>query len=185
MNRRSKTRRGGEADEINRDEKLEELIDRYQNLVFSICYKLTADYFAAEDLAQETFLSAYEKYSSFDGRHEKAWVCKIATNKSLDYLKAAGRRSIPTEDEWFSWQEDTKGSPEERCLEQEVREELYQACKGLKPPYDEVALDYYYYELDVGEIAEKRERSVKTVQTQIYRARGMLRRKYRREERSA
>ena len=93
---------GGEADEINRDEKLEELIDRYQSLVFSICFKMTGDYFAAEDLAQETFLSAYEKYSSFDGRHEKAWICRIATNKCLDYLKAAGRRSVPTEDEWFS-----------------------------------------------------------------------------------
>ena len=179
-------RAGGEADEINRDEKLEELIDRYQSLVFSICYKMTGDYFAAEDLAQETFLSAYEKYSSFDGRHEKAWICRIATNKCLDYLKAAGRRSVPTEDEWFSWQEDTKESPEENYLEQEVREELYQACKELKPPYDEIALDYYYYEMDVGEITEKRERNVKTVQTQIYRARGMLRKKYgKKEERSA
>ena len=35
-------------------------MDSYQKLVFSICYKMTADYFAAEDLAQETFLSAYE-----------------------------------------------------------------------------------------------------------------------------
>ena len=147
---------------------------------------MTADYFAAEDLAQETFLSAYEKYSSFDGRHEKAWICKIATNKCLDYLKAAGRRNVPTEDEWFSWQEDTKESPEESCLEQEVREELYKGCKDLKPPYDEIALDYYYYEMDVGEIAKKRERNIKTVQTQIYRARGMLRKKYRKkEERSA
>ena len=55
----------------------------------------------------------------------------------------------------------------------------------MKPPYDEIALDYYYYEMDVGEIAEKRERNVKTVQTQIYRARGMLRKKYgKKEERS-
>lgn len=146
---------------------------------------MTGDYFAAEDLAQETFLSAYEKYSSFDGRHEKAWICRIATNKCLDYLKAVGRRSVPTEDEWFSWQEDTAESPEESCLAREVRDELYRACKELKPPYDEIALDYYYYEMDVGEIAEKRERNVKTVQTQIYRARGMLRKKYgKKEERS-
>ena len=70
-------------------------------------------------------------------------------------------------------------------LSGEVRDELYRACKELKPPYDEIALDYYYYEMDVGEIAEKRERNVKTVQTQIYRARGMLRKKYgKKEERS-
>ena len=81
MNRREKR---GEADAINREEQLEALIDRYQNLIFSICYKMTADYFASEDLAQETFLSAYEKYTSFDGRNEKAWICRIAVNKCLD-----------------------------------------------------------------------------------------------------
>lgn len=143
---------------------------------------MTSDYFAAEDLAQETFLSAYEKYTSFDGRNEKAWICKVATNKCLDYLKAASRRSIPTEDSYFSWQEDHSQSPETACLEGEVRQELYNRCKGLKPPYDEIALDYYYYEMDVGEIAQRRERNVKTVQTQIYRARGMLRKQYQKGE---
>lgn len=158
------------------------LIDRYQNLIFSICYKLTADYFAAEDLAQDTFLSAYEKYPSFDGRNEKAWICRIATNKCLDYLKHSARKSIPTEDTYFSQQEERGLSPEEAYLEDEVRRELYENCKALKPPYDEVALDYYYYELDVGEIAAKREKNPKTVQTQIYRARGMLRKSYRKWE---
>ncbi len=171
-------RKRGEADAINRDVQLEVLIDTYQDLIFSICYKMTADYFAAEDLAQETFLSAYEKYSSFDGRKEKAWICRIATNKCLDYLKHSGRRAVPTEDAYFSFQEDQAQTPEELCLEEEVRAELYRCCRELKPPYDEIALDYYYYEMDVGEIAAKRQRNIKTVQTQIYRARGMLRKHY-------
>ena len=179
MNRREKR---GEADAINREEQLEALIDRYQNLIFSICYKMTADYFASEDLAQETFLSAYEKYTSFDERNEKAWICRIAVNKCLDYQKHSGRKAVPTEDTWFSYQEDAGMSPEEACLEDEVREELYQSCKALKPPYDEIALDYYYSEMDVGEIAEERGRNVKTVQTQIYRARGMLRKHYKEKE---
>ena len=38
----------------------------------------------------------------FDGSNERAWLCKIATNKSLDYLKRAGRKSVPTEDVYFS-----------------------------------------------------------------------------------
>ena len=143
---------------------------------------MTADYFASEDLAQETFLSAYEKYASFDGRNEKAWICRIAVNKCLDYQKHSGRRVLPTEDEWFSWQEDSSMSPEEACMEEEVRAELYRCCKNLKPPYDEIALDYYYYEMDVGEIAKKRKRNIKTVQTQIYRARGMLRKHYKEKE---
>ena len=43
------------------------LINQYQNLVFSICLRLTGDYFAAEDLTQETFIAAYGHLHEFDG----------------------------------------------------------------------------------------------------------------------
>ena len=162
------------------------LIDSYQHLVFSICYKMTADYFASEDLTQETFLSAYNHLKDFDGRHEKAWLCRIATNKCLDYLQSAGRRSVPTEDvsmeESRGWILSYENTPESACLEEEVREILLARCRSLKPPYDEIARAYYYDELDVGEIAEMRGMKVKTVQTQIYRARAMLRKLYGKEK---
>ena len=71
------------------------MVDTYQNLVFSVCYKVTRDYFAAEDLAQETFLSAYKNLDGFEGGNEKAWLCRIATNKGIDYLRGSGRRAVP------------------------------------------------------------------------------------------
>lgn len=43
-----------EVVKIDREEKLKELMDGYSKLVFSICYRLTNDYFTAEDLTQET-----------------------------------------------------------------------------------------------------------------------------------
>ena len=55
-------------------EKLIELMSTYKNLVFSVCLKLTGDYFAAEDITQETFISAYEHINEFDGSSEKAWL---------------------------------------------------------------------------------------------------------------
>lgn len=161
---------------------LEEWIDTYDKLVFSICYKLTGDYFAAEDLAQETFLSAYEKYASFDGINEKAWICRIATNKSIDYLRSAGRRIVPAEDSFFEGEAGMRGSPEEICLEEEIKRNLSEKCSLLKPPYDEVARDYYLYELSPGEIAKKRGENLKTIQTRIYRARDMLKKIYGKEE---
>ncbi len=78
------------------ESRLEELIDTYDKLIFSICYKLTGDYFISEDLMQETFLAAFQKYDTFDGANEKAWICRIATNKSIDYLRSASSRSVPT-----------------------------------------------------------------------------------------
>ncbi len=168
----------------SREEQLSALIDSYGNLVFSICYKMTSDYFASEDLAQETFLSAYRHLPEFDGQYEKAWVCRIATNKCLDYLHSAGRRMVPMEDVGVdnSRAPDVRGTPESICLEDEVRAILLARCRSLKPPYDEIAKAYYYDELDAGEIAMQRGMKLKTVQTQIYRARSMLRKLYGKEK---
>ena len=161
-----------------------ELIDSYQNLVFSICYKMTADYFAAEDLAQDTFLSAYEHLKNFDGTNPKAWICRIATNKCLDYMSASGRRSIPTEDVYLDNDmraAPTSDTPENVYMDKEIKEMLLMYCQRLKPPYNEVAKAYYYDEMDVKEIAASRGQKIKTIQTQIYRARSMLRKIYRKE----
>ncbi len=162
---------------------------------------MTADYFASEDLAQETFLSAYRRLEEFDGRYEKAWICRIATNKCLDYLQSAGRRSIPTADlgleggvppdrggpagpdaGYGADKAAMQQTPESICLEKEVRETLLERCQSLKPPYDEIAKAYYYDEMDAGEIASVRGVKKKTIQTQIYRARSMLRRMYEKEK---
>ncbi|MCH5255667.1 MAG: sigma-70 family RNA polymerase sigma factor [Lachnospiraceae bacterium] len=169
---------------MRREEQLTELIDSYQNLVFSICYKMTADYFAAEDLAQDTFLSAYEHLKTFDGTNPKAWICRIATNKCLDYMSNSGRRSIPTEDVYLG--NDMRAAPiadtpENVYMENEIKEMLLIHCQKLKPPYNEIAKAYYYDEMDAKEIAAIRGQKLKTIQTQIYRARSMLRKIYRKE----
>jgi RNA polymerase sigma factor, sigma-70 family len=155
------------------------LVDNYQNLIYSICYKIVRDYFDAEDLAQETFLSAYKHLSTFDRQYEKAWLSRIATNKCLDFIKKADRKSIPTEDEYFTDQTDNELSPEENVLELEVKKQLSERCNKLKTPYKEIALDYFYKEMTANEIAVTTGKNLKTVQTQIYRARALLQKSYR------
>ena len=132
-------------------------------------------------MAQESFLAAYRNLDSFEGENEKAWLCRIATNKSIDYLRGAGRRAVPTEDIFFEQQSENGGSPEDICLEKEVKERLLEYCGRLKPPYNEIAKSVYYDEKKAVEIAKERNENVKTVQTQIYRARDMLRKIYGKE----
>lgn len=176
-----KTDHRREAEIIDNEQYYEYLIDTYQNLVYSICYKIVRDYFDAEDLAQEAFLSAYRHLSDFDRQHEKAWLCRIATNKCLDFIKRSDRKSIPTEEEYFTAQTGHSPSPEESILELEIKKQLSERCKKLKPPYREIALDYFYSELTAAEIAENTGKNLKTVQTQIYRARALLQKAYRKE----
>ncbi len=168
-------------DRIDSREQLTHMMERYTNLVFSICVKMTNDYFAAEDLTQETFLSALKNLSSFDGENEKAWLCRIASNKCIDYNRQAARKVISTEDEMLETKQSKQGLPEPSFLELEVREQLVEACGRLKPPYDVIARLYFVEEYKADEIAQLQKKNIKTVQTQIYRARGMLRKIYGKE----
>ena len=147
-------------------------------MIYSICFKIVRDYFEAQDLAQETFVSAYKHLHTFDRQHEKAWLCRIATNKCYDFIKRAERRLEPTEYNFFLQEITPEPSPEENILELEAKKQLYDRCLKLKAPYKDVALDYFYKELSAKEIAEKTGKKLKTVQTQIYRSKAMLRKKY-------
>ena len=142
---------------------------------------MTGDYFAAEDLTQETFLSAYRHIESFAGSNEKAYLCRIAANKCTDYLKSAARRQIPSEESAWAARPDAAAGPEASALEDEIYTTLLKRCSGLKPPYDKIAILYFCEEKNAEEIASKQNKNVKTVQTQIYRARAMLRKLYEKE----
>lgn len=164
------------------ESRLCELMDTYDKLIFSVCYKITGDYFTAEDLTQETFLAAYQKYETFDGVNEKAWLCRIATNKSIDYMRSAKQKMVPTQDSFFETITEKKETVEELYIEEEIKQKLSECCKKLKPPYDEIAREYYLEELTALQIARKKQMNLKSVQTQIYRARSMLQKLYGKEK---
>lgn len=168
-------------DKIYSEEFLVELIHKYQNLVFSICYKLTNDYFAAQDLTQETFLSAYTHPESFQGGNEKAWICRIATNKCIDYEKKGFRKVVLSEEPLSKEGGTDTNLPLQAYMEKESRVRLLEECKKLKKPYDEVATMYFYEEKTAEQIAKVKQKKLKTIQTQVYRARDMLRKAYRKE----
>ena len=153
---RSLSRQHQEGDDrISQEEYLKYLLEQYQNLIYSICLKSVGNPFDAEDLTQEVFLSAYKNLSRFDGTYEKAWLSKIAVRKCLDFLKAAGRRSIPTEDTYFSQIPDTSSTPEALYLKTDSDRQVYTLCQQLKSPYKEVAVSHFCKQLTVTEIARQ------------------------------
>lgn len=168
-------------DKIRAQEYIADWIETYQNLIFSICFKMTRDYFIAEDLTQETFLSAYRNADSFDGENVKAWLCRIATNKCIDYQRQAARRITAEDDVELEYIESGSGLPEKMIMEKEVINELRSKCEQLKPPYDEIAILYFCEERKPEEIAMMKQKNLKTIQTQIYRARAMLKKLYGKE----
>ena len=167
---------------IDSKENLIRLIDQYQNLVFSICLKLTGDYFAAEDLTQDTFMAAFANWDKFRGGSEKAWLCRIAANKCIDYGRLASSKELPAEeDELHSSRESGRDGPLEQVLNWEIMDELENCCRRLPPPYDRTALLHFLEGKSAGEIADQTGAGLNTVKTRIRRAREMLKKSFRKE----
>ncbi len=160
-----------------KNESFESMIREFAALVFSFCFRMTGDYFAAEDLAQETFLSAFKAYETFDGRSPKAWLMKIASGKCCDYLKSAARRTVPAADEELEAVGMLSPPPDDEVFRRMLTEDVRCACETLKEPYRSTALSYYIEDKPLSLIARERGEPLKTVQTRAFRARLMLKNK--------
>ena len=163
-------------------EKLIQLMTSYENLVFSICLKMTGDYFAAQDITQETFISVFEHLESLSEGSEKAWICRIASNKCIDYLKSSERKTSPTPEEEMPENVTSRDGPLETFIAKDVLLEFTENCSALPDNYKEAARMHFIDGLTAKEISLKTGVPLKNVQTRIYRAREMLKTKMRKED---
>ena len=169
-------RRGKTIELVNRDAQLQQLMQSYGTMIFNLCLRMTRDYFLAEDLAQDTFLAAWNNLHSFDGQHEAAWLTKIASRKCLDYLRsAAARTTQPTEDEALqAMPSPAQQQPESIFFEAHWDDALRGACEELREPYRSVALGYYCEEKSLTQIARESGEGLDAVRSRCYRAKKML-----------
>lgn len=168
-------------EKIDSKENLIRIINQYQNLVFSICLKMTGDYFTAEDITQDTFLAVFNHWNSFDGSNEKTWICRIASNKCIDYMRAFARNESQLEEDVIENIADTK-EPEKEIINKVIIEEFSDAIDRLDEPYKSVARNHFIECKTAKEISDNTGIGLKTIQTQIYRAKSMLKKEIRKED---
>ena len=73
----------------------EEIVERYQRLVFSIIYHYVGGRDVVEDLAQEVFLEVFRALDTFDAtRPLKSWIGRITANTCLDEIRKAPKRKV-------------------------------------------------------------------------------------------
>lgn len=126
-----------------------ELVERYKNALYHHCFAIVRNEDAAEDITQETFITAYYKLRLYKPQYRlSTWLFKIATNKSLDWLKKAARETA-ADDALIA----SIASPHPRPDQQAEAQELHDAVGRLRPKYRSVISLYYWQGLSYQEIA--------------------------------
>ena len=70
-----------------------QLVIEYQNLAFTVAYRMLNDASTAEDVCQDAFIKAYQKIKLFKGDSIKSWLMRIVTNTSIDYIRKDQKES--------------------------------------------------------------------------------------------
>lgn len=156
------------------------LISQYEKLVYTICWQFVGDDALAEDLAQETFLSAWMHRDDCPPGSYKPWLARIAANKAKDHLKSAYHRRVHAEEDEklpILAGADPAQGPEQQALAKDGAARIEADIRALKEPYHLVSVAYFLEQKPPEQIAQELGRPVKTVHTQLARARRMLQQK--------
>jgi len=171
---------------------LAEIYDRHVDAVYATASRLTADRQVAEEVVQETFLALWNRAELFDPRAGSlaAWLHTIARNRTVDRLRAAGRRPnlIPLSSATGAEEQDGAAldrlvasgtvlggatvdlGPEGELAATELRQVLRDALADLPETERTAIVLAYREELTQTEIAERLGWPLGTVKTRTRRA---------------
>lgn len=157
------------------------LVERYERAVFNLCYRLLGHQQAAEDAAQEAFLSAYRAISGFAGGNVRSWLLRIAANECKDELRRRSRKDrADSLDVMFDSEEhhvevaDPSESAEFLLLRAEQAELLNGLLHQLVPEQREAIILVDIYDFRYEEVANMTGVSVGTVKSRMHRGRERL-----------
>lgn len=155
-------------------EQFSELVTQYERLVYTICFQLVRDAAAAEDLTQDTFLSAYLHIDRCPAGYERQWLGRIAANKAKDHLQSAwARHTVLPGDAGIP--PGLAPSSEHLALQRTAAAEIAASIEALKEPYRTVCRLCLLDERSADEVALALGRPVKTIHTQLSRGKKLLR----------
>jgi RNA polymerase sigma-70 factor (ECF subfamily) len=154
----------------------EQLYERHQRRVYSLCLRMTGNVAEAEDLAQEAFIQLYRKIGSFRGESAfTTWLHRLTVNQVLMHFRKKGVRLEQTTDDGDVPVQVVKGTENPNQMPVIDRIALERAIDKLPPGYRAVFVLHDVEGHEHEEIAKLLGCSVGTSKSQLHKARMKLR----------
>lgn len=154
------------------------LVERYQSLICSMAYSGCGNLALSQDLAQETFITAWKKLRNLRERDKfKSWLCGIARNLINNARRRQGRAAtegaIPMAE--VPDNADALPSPSDQAISDDEAELVWQSLEEIPENYREPLVLFYREEQSVERVAEALDLSQDAVKQRLSRGRKLLR----------
>jgi len=160
----------------NRDA-FSQIVSRYQSLICSLAYSATGSLGQSEDLAQETFITAWKHLGHLRERDKlRSWLCGIARNRINNFLRREGRepnhQAEPIEEHPESYSPEPL--PVDHTITNEEQAILWRSLERIPELYREPLVLFYREHQSIEAVAEKLELTEDTVKQRLSRGRKLL-----------
>ncbi len=149
------------------------IVEKHQVAVFNLAYRLLGNATEAEDAAQESFVRAYTRLSTYNLEQSfTTWLLSITAHHCIDTLRKSRRvRTEPVDDLALPAEQ---ASPEKQAVANEQSREVRQALDLLPAHYRLVLVLRYWYDMSYQEIGQVAGLSEGVVKIRLHRARDLL-----------
>ena len=160
----------------NGDERgLDEIITDYSDGLMLYLTSIVGNIQTAEELVEDTFVLLGTKKPKYKGKSSfKTWLYAIGRNIAIDHLRKTSKKSTVSFDEAPVITSDEE-AVEAACIRKEEQIAVHRAMRRLKPEYQQVLWLVYFEGMSNKEAAKIMKKSVRSVESVLYRARKSLR----------
>ena len=154
---------------------LEPLVRRYHARAGRAAYLIVRDHALAEDVAQGSFVRAYERIGTFDAsRPFGPWFMRIVVNEAIKAARGRERTAsyeVGDAGAPMGWLADPASGPHELAEEAEERRRVWAALAKLPPAQRAAVVQRYYLGMSEAEMGEGAGRPPGTIKSRLYAAR--------------
>jgi len=149
------------------------LVEKYRKLVYTLALKLLKRPEDAEELAQDTFIKAFQKIDTYEGKSKfSTWLYSITYNACISELRKRRIQFSSLDDRQISDQDEMKMNDYYRETKKEDQEKYLNLALSKLPEDDQVLVTLYYYESQsMDDISEITGLTVSNIKVKIHRAR--------------